>query len=284
VPKKSECKKANGNCTLARDLDGLPVQCVGAWAEEKHDYVERYIAASSGARSKFARGGQGGLCYVDLFAGPGRAYIAKWNRYIDGTPAIAIKTTKAPFTRLVFCDMDHENAETLRDRYSSDERVRIVEGDCNAKIDEIASHIPKSALSLALIDPFGASVMSFDTIARLAKFPRMDLIVHFPTMGIKRNLEKTPNYARHVDRLLGTSEWQRYVKDADQVVKLISMLKDRLAELGYIRDDDLAGDPAFKNDEGGILYHLFFASKDPLGYKLWKSLLKTAPSGQKRLF
>lgn len=279
MPKKSQCRKANGNCTYACDPeDTLPVQCVGAWAEEKHDYIRRYIVAASGPASKFPE-----RCYIDLFAGPGRAYIRKLDRFIDGTPAIAAKQEKVPFTRLIFCDKDRENAQALRARFHSDQRVRVVEGDCNKKIDEIVRHIPPRALSLALIDPFGAKVMSFDTIARLARFERMDLIVHFPTNAIKRNLEETPNYARHVDRLLGTDAWQAYVNDAKTVVHLMAMMKDRLAELGYVRGDDRLGVPAFKNDEGGILYHLFFVSKNKRGDAIWNSLLRTSPSGQKRL-
>lgn len=279
---KSECKKRNGNCTLASE-HGLPVQCVGRWAKEKHDYVRRYIAAASGARKKFAARGSGGLCYIDLFAGPGRAFIAKTREFIDGTPLIAMRETNEPFTRLVFCDKDKENVAALRARTTSDKRVRIIDGDCNALIEHIATEIPKSALSLAVIDPFGASVMAFETIARLASFDRMDLIVHFPTMGIKRNVER-PSYAKHVDRLLGTREWRDVVqRDPEKVVQLIPMLKDRLSTLGYARDDDASGVPAFKNDEGGVMYHLFFVSKNALGYKLWKSITRTTATGQKSL-
>jgi hypothetical protein len=45
-------KQGNGNCPVHRE-DGLPLQCVGRWAKEKHDYLARYINATWGPRSKY---------------------------------------------------------------------------------------------------------------------------------------------------------------------------------------------------------------------------------------
>ena len=38
-------KKENGNCKISA-LDGLPVQCVGQWVEDKYFYLERYLNAT----------------------------------------------------------------------------------------------------------------------------------------------------------------------------------------------------------------------------------------------
>jgi three-Cys-motif partner protein len=133
-------------------------------------------------------------------------------------------------------------------------------------IEVIASYIPKLALSLAVIDPFGAKALAFTTIQRLARFARMDLIVHFPTMAIKRNFEK-PDYDATIDRLLGTTKWRDDVTEADQVVKLIPHMKRQLVSLGYERDDEIR-EVEVRNDQRGVLYHLFFASKSPLGNKI----------------
>ena len=39
-----------------------------------------------------------------------------------------------------------------------------------------------------------------------------------------------------------------------------------------------------RNDGGGLLYHLFFASKSPLGNDIWKSVTKTNASGQREMW
>jgi len=55
MPKPDNCPhggptKKNGNCMVPAE-DGLPVQCVGPWAKDKHDYLRRYIEATKGPRS-----------------------------------------------------------------------------------------------------------------------------------------------------------------------------------------------------------------------------------------
>jgi three-Cys-motif partner protein len=278
----TECRdRRTGNCTRQRE-DCLPVQCVGEWAKEKHDFVRRYVEATSGPRKRFASRGKGGLCYVDLFAGPGRAYIPRTNEFIDGTPLIAAKTSEQPYTSLVLCDLADENVEALRVRVAGHTGVHIVPGDCNEMIEVVAGYIPNHALSLAVVDPFGASDLAFETIGRLARFPRMDLIVHFPTMGIKRNFKK-PHYDGTIDRFLGTTAWRDDVRDADEVVRLIPHMKRQLAALGYAKDDEVR-EIEVRNDQGGLLYHLFFASKSPLGNKIWKSITRTSATGQREMF
>ncbi|MBX3197266.1 MAG: three-Cys-motif partner protein TcmP [Labilithrix sp.] len=280
----AECRdRTTGNCTRERE-DHLPVQCVGEWAKEKHDFIRRYIEATGGPRKKYASKGSGGLCYVDLFAGPGRAYIAKTNEFIDGTPLIAAAAPLQPYSTLVLCDLVDENIEALRVRLArpGGAGAHFVPGDCNAMIDVIASHIPKHALSLAVVDPFGASALDFATLRRLAQFARMDLIVHFPTMGIKRNFAK-PDYDKTIDRFMGTDTWRTDVREPDQVVRLIPHMKRQLVALGYAKDDEVR-EIEVRNDQRGVLYHLFFASKSPLGNKIWKSITKTSATGQREMF
>lgn len=57
--------KANGNCTEPGD-DGLPVQCVSAWARDKHDILRRYIEATRTTRGKYLSPNPGGAAFVDL--------------------------------------------------------------------------------------------------------------------------------------------------------------------------------------------------------------------------
>src|SRR5690242_8395912 len=108
------CRKKNGNCTVAADpVDGLPVQCVREWASDKHYYLRRVVDATRHVRAKFnPPRGRGGSCFVDLFAGPGRARILKPTEFVDGSPLVAIKAAAenaGAYTRVVLCDIDEEN-------------------------------------------------------------------------------------------------------------------------------------------------------------------------------
>src|SRR5205823_1774001 len=104
------------------------------------------------------------------------------------SPLIVLEHADAPFTRVILCDTDPENIAALRARTNANHtRTVILQGDCNAMIDEIMAHVPIHGLNFALIDPFGPTPLKWATIAKLGSMKRMDLIIHFPTGAIKRN-------------------------------------------------------------------------------------------------
>jgi hypothetical protein len=66
--------------------DGLIVGEVGPWAAEKHDWLGKYIDASSGARAKFLPPkNPGGASYIELYSGAGRSIIRDTSAIIDGS-------------------------------------------------------------------------------------------------------------------------------------------------------------------------------------------------------
>ena len=275
--------KANGNCTMP-DVDGESVQCVGRWAKEKHEYLRRYIGATRAARNKFLIPSTkfpkpGGAAFVDLFAGPGRARIRDNGEIIDGSPLIALKHSEAPFTKVILCDLDEENVMALRKRVQPfGERAAVTPGDCNATIDSVIQEIPPFGLNIALIDPYGLRPLSYDTWGKLAQVGKMDLLFHFPTGDIKRNLA---NNAAYLDRFLGTQAWRPLVRKPKDVVKLIDVLRNQLQGFGYTSYAERS--PPVKNVKGVVLYHLVYASKHHLGSELWAKIAKTTAKGQRHL-
>jgi three-Cys-motif partner protein len=278
----ADCAKKNGNCTKPSD-DGLAVQCVGAWAKEKHDFLRRYIDATREVRRKYVEdGAPGGAGFIDLFAGPGRARLRDTGEFIDGSPLVALRPQDAPFTKAILCDLEPESTAALRSRTAPfGSRAFIVDGDCNEKIGDICAAVPPYGLNLALIDPFGVSALEFGTIKRLASFARMDLLLHFPTNTIKRNLHDA-KFHDLVDRFFGTTSWRGRINGASDVVQLIEILREQLLPLGYT-DVKLNAMP-IKNDMNNVLYHLVFASKHDKGDKIWQSITKTDGKGQRSLF
>jgi len=120
----------------------------------------------------------------------------------------------------------------------------VFEGDCNVEIDRLAAAIPPHGLNLALIDPFGITPLHFETLAKLARFDRMDILLHFPTGDMTRNLHQ---YETQITRFLGTDAWR-------------------------------------KNTRNVQLYYLVLATKHELGEKIWRSVIQIEGSGQKRLW
>jgi three-Cys-motif partner protein len=284
MPKPEKCAdggptKANGNCTVPGD-DALPVQCVGPWAKEKHDYLRRYVDATKGPRSKFLSPAgsrpAGGAAYVELFAGPGKARIRTSGEIVGGSPFIALEHTGAPFTKVVLAEKDPETVAALSKRARPHgDRVRIVPGDCNEKIDDILQQIPPYGLNIAVVDPYGLRPLRFETLRKLAAVKRMDLVIHFPTMDIKRNLHQAEEF---VTRFLGTDSWKKTVKKPEDVVKLVDVLRSQLGAFGY--EQEKVRTLPIMQSKNVVIYHLVYATKDPLGNKIWQSIAKTTAQGQ----
>jgi len=152
---EGDCKKPNGLCTATVGPDGLPVQCIAGHSLEKHDYLRRYIQASSGPRSGFlkARPGvptPGGAAFIDLFAGPGMVRERATGQILPGSPLLALEHETAPFTKVLLCDLDKEVSEVLTKRVAPHgPRVRVHHGDSNTLIDRDSEGWTTRALAAA---------------------------------------------------------------------------------------------------------------------------------------
>lgn len=275
-------RKTNGNCSSPEPNTDQAIQCVGEWAKDKHDYLRRYIQATRGVRAMYLPPrGDGGAAFVDLFGGPGRCCLrGKRPELIDGSPLIALGHKEAPFTKVIVADLDHENIKALRARTAQYfDRAVVLEGDCHQLIDRIVAEIPPHGFNIALIDPFNAGQLRFETIRKLAAFKRMDLIINWPTGDLKRN------YAHNQDEMkeiLGTDDERASVENPEDAVAKIKTLREQLAQFGY-QDDQVRSMPV-KNSKNAVLYHLVFASKNSKGYQIWKSIIRNESSGQGNLF
>ena len=271
-----------GNCTSVVGADGLPVQCVGPWALDKHYYIRTYVGATRNVRGNFhPPKGHGGTTFIDLYSGPGLAYIPDGNEFIQGSPLIALEAEEHPYSKVILCDIDEkENIPALRKRtakYGS--RVQVIPGDCNEVVDQVLAAIPtKWSYNVALVDPFGPGALSFETIRRLSKPERMDMIFHFPIGGMKRIFKK------HIERLerfigLPKNEWGVDVVSGPDVSKLLPVFQRQLEILGYPIRELLS--PPIKNTKNLPLYHLVFATRHERGEEIWKSITRKTPSGQR---
>jgi three-Cys-motif partner protein len=124
---------------------------------------------------------------------------------------------------------------------------------------------------LALIDPFGATPLRFETLAELAGFDRMDILLHFPTNDLVRNIRRHPD---RVTAFLGTDRWRATVRGPRDVARLRDILRDQLLPLGY-QKAEIFHEPLLRNSRNAPLYHLVLIATHGLAYRIWQSVIKT---------
>jgi len=295
---KKSCKSREGNCPVLGE-DGLPVQCVGAWAEDKYFFLEAYLNASCEVRRKFAD--KDNAVFIDLFAGPGKCVIRGEKKEILNGGIRALQRDEAPFNELFFFDISKINTEALLKRVNNKANCHVMRGDSNALVPDLVSSLLQKyyRYHFAFIDPFGPDNLKFKTLKELARLERMDMLIHFPIGAIKRNLPNWKKKANTIlDEFLGTDIWRSKIAGipGNQIFKvLIDVFKEQLKTIGYpekglklvsSKKDIYAGLPtvSVKNTKDVDLYVLILASKHPLAQKIWTSIIKMSPSGQKTFF
>jgi len=275
--------------------DGFSMRASGPWAAKKLDYLKRYIEIFEiSMRKKWPRRN-----FVDLFSGPGKCRTDSGTIFL-GSPLIALTTT-FPFTDYFFADIDSASISALEERCKAlplFDRIRFLAEDSNKAVARVISEIQtldrlrkSPSLNLAFLDPEGLE-LEWKTVAALASVQKMDLIIHYPVMGLKRNLANASKEDEHqLDLFFGDKEWRTIYTKAGEVSvverELLIHYKRKLQMLGYTevkQDEETENEPAIKNTKGGLLYRLLFASKNPLGDKFWKEVIKRDVHGQRRLF
>jgi three-Cys-motif partner protein len=282
--------------------DGLPMRLSGSWVAEKLDYLERYVQTFvTSMRDKPWRG----MHYIDLFAGPGKCCVTETGNIHLGSPLIALKAAY-PFTGYFFVDLEPDSIAALHQRCSVSQvcdRVQYFVGDSNRVVQEIVEHISTldreftpgrwSSLNLAFLDPQGLD-LDWHTVVSLARLNRMDLIIHYPQMGLERYMPQAFNSEEQtkVDLFFGRRDWREIYKEwrdkSGLHRQLIDYYKTRLRELGYqeaLQDDETGDEPLIRNAKKRTpLYRLLFASKHPLGHDFWHKVTRRNVHGQARLF
>jgi len=298
ICQKDGCIDNVGNCILP-GTDNLPVQCAGRWVEDKYYFLEKYLNASCEARRKFSD--RGNAVFIDLFSGPGKCIVRNEQREIDSGGIRALAREEAKFNELFYFDICVDNVNALNKRIDKKHNRHICQGDSNLLVDGLVDHLLKKKYRyhFAFVDPFGPDGLKFETIGKLAKLQRMDLLIHFPIGAIKRNLNNWTNAKKTIlDEFMGTNEWRENIPKLSKGMMfkhLLDIYIKQLKKIGY-PDEGLRMAPSDKSIYDGLatvpvkntkeveLYVLILASKHKLGQKIWNSVIKINPAGQKELF
>jgi len=169
---------------------------VGPWSEDKllllGKYLEAYTTIMKG--QPWCRNG---YHYIDAFAGTGRARAHDEERYIDGSPRVALKVSH-PFQSYTFIEIAPRRVARLQDLVGEfpDRDIRIREGDCNQIITrEVTPSIRFKLYNRGLIflDPFGMDI-EWSTMEKIAETRALEVFLNFPVMALNRTvLQNDPN-------------------------------------------------------------------------------------------
>lgn len=258
--------------------DGLPIMDKrGVWTKEKYAYLTLYDKMfATGMKNKWDT-----RVYIDLFAGSGFTQLEGSERVYHGSPLIALGVEDR-FDKYVFCEANPKYLEALEIRVRRlfpEADADFVLGDCNVRVDDILSFIPRpsrdsSMLSLCFIDPYDIGI-KFSTVRRLSKL-RIDFLVLL-MVGTDANRNEqhyTKPENRKVDDWLGYPDW----REEWQAVKLTGkrfgdflaeQYSARMATLDFIRQP-LQDMKPVRNSKNSMMYRLALYSKAPKAYDLWE--------------
>jgi three-Cys-motif partner protein len=260
--------------------DGLFFGEVGSWVEDKHRLVALYDSLfSTGMKNKWDS-----RVYIDLYAGPGLLKIRDTNKFIWGSPILALGV-KDSFDKYIFCENDAESLHALEKRVASqfpDADVEFVPGSCDERVDKITQLIPRatrtnSVLSFCFVDPFDLS-LRFSTIKKIAEYFVDFLSLLALHMDANRNLTAyldTKN--KKIDDFLGMRDWRerwsRLPEPKNFPRFLAEMYAEQMQTLQYLP----VGFDKMKQVRSDVrnlpLYHLALFSRHRLAYEYWDEVL-----------
>lgn len=259
--------------------DGLPALGIGEWAQDKHRILTHYIEASSPARRK----AYPESAFIDLYCGPGRAFVKGRVSFEDGSPLIAARVARNkgnPFSHFFINDEDEEFVKACSTRLSKIETKRLaMVGKAEENIDAIIRLIPRKGITIAFVDPF--NLVPFTIIEKLAALPKMDIILHISIQDLNRNVFR---YVEEKSPIL-----EAFAPGVTDAVKLTTQPKVFQDVCDYwralVETTGLKIGERFKTITGprnAPLYWLVIAARHPLADKIWSSIVIAGK--QKNLF
>jgi three-Cys-motif partner protein len=241
----------------------------------KHKILENYLKAWFPIIGRY----NDTVNYVDGFAGPGI-----YSQGEPGSPIVAMKVANEHSAELngklnfLFIEEGEARAENLSNeitklRLKNNFNVKVVNNKFYDTIDSILKSFGKEGKILAptfiFIDPFGFSGIPASVIADLLKNPKVEVFINFSVDSINRFIG-TEDANKHIAELFG----------AEEVIELIKSSKDnRIRDLRDLYQLVLNEHAKFvryfemRNNDGRIIYYLFFCGNHNLGHLRMKEAM-----------
>jgi three-Cys-motif partner protein len=253
--------------------DDLPITRVGRWTLEKHERLVRYIDITRRVRTRFVRTESS---YIELFCGPGRSVIEEDGEVIEGSPVRAMRAAQAsgaPYTDFHLADFDADSVAAACKRLPrGSERVHPYDGEAERTVDEITAKLNPHGLHFAFLDPYKLDPLPFTVLERLARFKRMDMLIHVSIHDFQRNLRLyMAENVGPLDRF--APGWRNVVdqRETDQKVRVAIFQH----WLGLIKDLDIAPSDGVAHVVGSKnqpLYWLVLVARHEKAHEFWDKI------------
>lgn len=239
-----------------------------------------------------ARPGQP-LTYLDGFAGPG-----EYKNNGEGSPLAALRALvrartdsganwKAGDVRTAFVEADTKRADHLSAMLKDEPSHKGVHKGvplCSSFADGLAeverqlgAAFFTEAPLLAFVDPFGATGVPFETIARILSSPTSELILNFDADGVARIFAsgESSKHEALLDSAFGSVDWRtrltKGLSHSELSRAALSLYTSRLKQLPgvrYVFAFEMSG------SAGSLDYFIVFASQHPVGLRKMKEVMR----------
>jgi three-Cys-motif partner protein len=262
---------------------------IGYWSEVKLEILRKYATAYSTILSK-----QPNLhhVYIDGFCGAGRHRRKGTGEFVPGSPLNALSVSP-PFREFFLIDLDGDKVEYLKRQVGERPDVHFLQGDSNdVLLTQVFPKVqyPDFRRRLCLLDPYGLQ-LDWRVIKEAGRLKTLDLFLNFPVMDMNRNaLWRNPagvdaEDATRMTRFWGDESWKSTVYRpkrqrglfADETEKVSNQevaesFRKRLRQLaGFQR---VPSPMPMRNDQGAIIYYLFFASQKNVAEKIGRQIFE----------
>jgi len=224
----------------------------------------------------------GRIVYIDGFAGPGRYGAGE-----DGSPVVVLKAARDhayPIKGELICifvedDLDRcKHLKGVLDELSPTLPRHVKWSVVHGKFDE---HLTKTfklietqkqniAPTLVFIDPFGFSHTPFQTICKIVKNSRCEVLVNFMYEEVNRFLS-VEKHAEDYDELFGTGEWRNVLELSGAAERRKAIhdiyLKQLKTAAKYVHSFEML------NKGNSTDYFLFFATNSLKGLEKMKEAM-----------
>lgn len=263
---------------------------IGPWSESKLRLLGKYLNAYT---TVMYRQPWSNYHYIDAFAGTGRPKARDEERYVDGSPRVALNTNR-PFHSYTFIEQSAWRIARLEQLQTEfpDRRITIVRGDCNeVLVEQIAPMYRRDRRRRGhvFLDPFTMNI-AWDTVKALAATGTLEIFLNVPTMALNRvGLPNDPRtltdaqIARN-NRFWGTPEWRSAIYETvpslfgpwelkarpTSAIRLAKLYAARLSEIFPHVTEPLV----MTNSKGAPIYCLVFAGHHPIGAKIARDIFQ----------
>ena len=266
---------------------------VGPWSEDKLNLLRDYLRAYTKIMHKqdWCRG----YHYVDAFAGTGKPRARDEERYIDGSPRVALSIAEPyQFHSYTFIEKDLRRAQQLQGLVEEfpDRRIYIYQGDCNELLKtRVVPNIRYDDFQrgLVFLDPFSMD-LEWETLENIARAGSLEVFINIPIMALNRTALPNDPYTiteaqiERNARFWGIPDWRESF-DIYEVVpglfgpemikphrgtgkRLGNLYKRRLQTVFRYVTDPLV----MTNSKNAPLYALIFAGHNETGARIMRDI------------